>query len=84
VQQPLSITVGDVDFALEAAQARERKRVLEEGKEKGRHEVAILKGARHGFAVRGHPGVVEEVRSGLVAEDQAVAWFARWLRKGEA
>lgn len=73
-----------MDFALEVAQARECKRVLGEGKEKVRHEVAILKGARPGFAVRGHPGVMEEVRLGLVTEDQAVAWFARWLGKGEA
>jgi dienelactone hydrolase len=44
VQQQLSISIGDVDFALEVAQVQECKRVLEEGEEKGRYELVILEG----------------------------------------
>lgn len=68
---------------MEPEQAMVVKRILD-GKGEGRHEVVILEGAKHGFAVRGHPGVEEEARLRLVAEDQAVSWFRRWLGGGKA
>ena len=47
-------------------------------KEKGRFEIQIVEGAKHGFAVRGNPEDEEEARQAQKAEDQAVAWFERW------
>ena len=78
---PLSVSVGDVDLALPVAQAREMKDVLErKDGGQGRYELALLEGARHGFAIRGNPENEEQMRLAQVAEDQAVAWFKKWLK----
>ena len=47
--------------------------------DRGRFVVSVVEGAKHGFAVRGHLGIEEEVKQGMVAEDQAVDWFQKWL-----
>lgn len=82
---PLSICQGSEDIVLKMAGVRTIEEIFR-GKEeklgsgeKGRYEIVVVEGAKHGFAVRGDPGVQEEVKQGLQAEDQAVAWFERWL-----
>lgn len=47
--------------------------------ERGRFRIRVVEGAKHGFAIRGNLGIEEEVRHGMVAEDEAVEWFERWL-----
>ena len=46
---------------------------------KSKFEIEVVEGAKHGFAVRGHPEREEEMRQAQIAEDQAVNWFTRWL-----
>ena len=57
--------------------------VLEAKNEPERFEFTLLHGAKHGFAVRGQlddeTGKQEEFTQ--IAEDQAVSWFDKWLRK---
>ena len=81
VNLPLSVCVGDVDIALAIGQVETTRKILaEKGGE--RHEVVVIPGARHGFAVRAKPDDEKAVEQGVKAEEQAVAWFQRWLRKG--
>ena len=80
-RRPLSVCLGDADVALAAPQARRVKAILE-GRDEARFEVVILPGALHGFAIRGAIDDPKQVEYSQVAEDQAVAWFNRWLREG--
>ena len=80
VTLPLSISIGDVDIAMRLPQAEQVKRILEE-KGKDKHEVVIIPGAQHGFAVRAHPDDEKAVEQGKQAEDQAVNWFTKWAGK---
>ena len=41
--------------------------------------ITVVEGALHGFAVRGNLGIEEEVQHGMVAEDEAVKWYQKWL-----
>ncbi len=68
-------------MAMRIGQVEQTKKIL---KEKGAdmHEVVIIPGAKHGFAVRAKPDDKEAVEQGLKAEEQAVAWFNRWFGKG--
>ncbi|CAH0047353.1 unnamed protein product [Clonostachys solani] len=77
VKVPLSVSVGDVDIALKKAQAQQAKKILE-SKEAGRHEMFIIPGAKHGFAIRGHPNDKAEMEYADQAEAQALAWFVKW------
>ena len=54
------------------------KEILEV-KKKGDHEVVILPGAKHGFAVREDPTDPLQMEYAEKAEAQAVAWFGRWF-----
>ncbi|KAL9102008.1 MAG: hypothetical protein Q9187_009175 [Circinaria calcarea] len=82
VNLPLSVAVGDVDFVMLLAQVQQTKAILEEkGKDKDMHEVVIIPGAKHGFAVRAHPDDKKGVEQGLQAEEQAVRWFTKWFEK---
>ena len=47
--------------------------------DKGKYVISVVEGAKHGFAVRGDLGIEEEVKQGIIAEDQAVEWFQKWL-----
>lgn len=69
---PVSVAVGDNDTVLKGPQAVETKQILEA---KGGHEVTILPGAKHGFAVRTHPDDKHEMECAQKAEDQAISWF---------
>jgi dienelactone hydrolase len=79
VQKPLSISIGDVDIGIKIDMAKDIKELLEEKKQKGQHEVVILPGAKHGFAVRANPKEEDQVKSAGEALTQALAWFGRWL-----
>ncbi|KAI9880802.1 MAG: hypothetical protein M1830_000238 [Pleopsidium flavum] len=80
VTLPLSLAVGDVDIAMPLAQVQQAKDILEE-KGKDTHEVVIIPGARHGFAIRAHPDDEKAVEQGKQAEEQAVNWFTKWFEK---
>ena len=56
------------------------KKILE-AKDKERHEVVVIPGAVHGFAIRAKPDDEKAMEHGAKAEEQAVAWFQRWLGK---
>jgi len=86
VKLPLSVAIGDTDMAMSADKIQLMKKVLE-GKNSGsdsgdRYEVNILPGAVHGFAVRSHPQDQHEMECARRAEDQAIAWFDKWLARG--
>ena len=77
IKKPTSVSVGDVDAVLKKADAEKMKAILEaKGSD---HEMNILPGAKHGFAVRTHPEDETETKQAQLAEDQAIAWFTRWL-----
>lgn len=56
------------------------KDILEEKARKvDQFEVNIIPGAKHGFAVRTRPEDKHQMECAERAEEQAVAWFARWF-----
>ncbi|KAF4628251.1 hypothetical protein G7Y89_g9897 [Cudoniella acicularis] len=75
---PISVAVGDEDMALKAPLIRQMKEILE-AKEGQNHEVHIMPGAKHGFAVRTHPEDKREMECAEKAEVQAIEWFTRWF-----
>jgi dienelactone hydrolase len=77
VQRPLSVIVGNEDSAMNAAGIRQMEGIL---KKVDHHEVVILEGAKHGFAVRIDP--TDELQNNYAkqAEVQAIAWFSKWLQ----
>lgn len=52
---------------------------LLEVKKKGDHEVVIIPGAKHGFAVRVDAKDAFQAECADKAEEQAVSWFSRWF-----
>ena len=78
VRKPLSIAVGTRDNQLSLPKLEQIKAIFAE-KEQGKFELVVYEGAMHGFAVRGNPNNRKELEQGREAEDQAVAWFTRWL-----
>jgi dienelactone hydrolase len=77
VKLPLSVAVGDVDRAMKKRLVLQMKEILEV-KKKGDHEVVVLPGAKHGFAIRVDPKDEVQAEYAERAEMQAVAWFSRW------
>lgn len=73
---PISVAVGDNDMVLKAAPAKQMKQILEV---KSGHEVTILPGAKHGFAIRTHPDDEYEMECAEKAEIQAIKWFTKWF-----
>jgi len=78
VTLPLSIAVGNDDMALKAPLILKTKEILEV-KKKGDHEVVIMPGAKHGFAVRTNPEDKVQMEFAEQAEEQAVSWFSKWF-----
>ena len=78
VTLPLSVAVGDVDFVFPIAQVQQAKGILEE-KGKDKHQVVIIPGAKHGFAIRAHPDNEKGVEQGKQAEEQAVDWLTKFF-----
>ena len=75
---PTSVAVGDEDMAMKVPLIKQMKEILEV-KKKGDHEVNILPGAKHGFAIRTHPDDEHEMECAEKAEVQALDWFTRFL-----
>lgn len=78
VTLPLSVAVGNEDMAMKGPLIQQMKEILEV-KKKGDHEVVILPGAKHGFAIREDPKDQLQMEYAEKAEAQAVAWFGRWF-----
>lgn len=76
VSIPLSIVVGENDMALGKAVLTVKK--ILEVKKKGDHEVVIIEGAKHGFAVRTMDDKFQW-ECAAKAETQAVEWFQKWF-----
>lgn len=77
VNLPLSVAIGDEDMYMKGPVILQMKNILEE--KEGGHEVNIMKGARHGFAIRTDPEDELQMEYAAKAEDQALAWFGRWF-----
>ena len=75
---PISVAVGNEDMTMKAPLIQQMKEILEV-KKRGDHEVNILPGAKHGFAVRTHPDDEHEMECAEKAEVQAIEWFTRWF-----
>ena len=75
---PTSVAVGENDMAMKPPAIQQMKQILE-AKKTGEHEVNIIPGAKHGFAIRTHPDDKHEMECALRAEDQAISWFAKWF-----
>lgn len=82
---PLRICQGSEDFVLNMDGVRQIEGIFAAKEEqlpqsqKGKFLITVVEGAKHGFAVRGNLGIQEEVEHGMVAEDEAVKWFQKWL-----
>jgi dienelactone hydrolase len=77
VTVPLSVAVGNEDMAMSTPLIQQMKEILE--KKKDDHEVVIMPGAKHGFAVRTDPEEPLQMECADKAEVQAISWFSRWL-----
>ncbi|TVY58310.1 Protein AIM2 [Lachnellula cervina] len=78
VALPLSVVVGDLDSQLSEENAWKMKEILEV-KKKGDHEVDIIAGAKHGFALRLNPDNENEVANAELAEQQAINFLTKWV-----
>jgi dienelactone hydrolase len=74
---PISVAVGDEDVTMKVSLIQQMKEILEV--KGGNHEVNIIPGAKHGFAVRTHPDDKHEMECAEKAEVQAIEWFTRWF-----
>ncbi|KAG9248162.1 Alpha/Beta hydrolase protein [Calycina marina] len=74
---PLSIAVGDKDMAMKSPLIQQMKKILE-SKKSDIHQVVIMPGAKHGFAVRAEEGELQMSKA-QEAEDQAISWFNKWF-----
>jgi dienelactone hydrolase len=77
VKLPLSVAIGNEDMQMKGPQILQMKEILEVQKED--HEVVIMPGAKHGFAVRVDPTDEWQLECAARAEVQAIEWFSRWL-----
>lgn len=78
VTLPLSVAIGNDDMAMKGPLIKQMEEILTI-KKKGDHEVNIMPGAKHGFAVREDPNDKFQAECADKAEAQAIAWFARWF-----
>jgi dienelactone hydrolase len=76
VQRPLSVVVGNEDMAMSSEKIRQMEGILKKG---DHHEVVLLEGAKHGFAVR--VDLTDELQNkySKEAEVQAINWFTKWF-----
>jgi dienelactone hydrolase len=78
VTLPLSVAVGNEDQYMKDPLVLQMKEILEV-KKRGDHEVVIMPGAKHGFAVRVDPKDELQMEYAEKAEVQAIEWFGRWF-----
>jgi len=75
VNLPLSMALGDEDLYMKAPMVLRMKAILEE--KDGGHEVNIMPGAKHGFAIRNNPEDKLQMECAERAEVQAMEWFGK-------
>ncbi|KAI9704710.1 MAG: hypothetical protein M1836_006490 [Candelina mexicana] len=80
VDVPFSLAIGNKDMAMNMKAVGQVQDTLGKKKTAGDHEVRVYDGAKHGFAIRSNPGDEKEKAAGIEAEDQAVAFFSKWLQ----
>ena len=68
IKIPISWSVGEEDLQMKGPDVMRMKTMLESKKD-AEHDVQVIPGAKHGFAIRTHPAER--------AEEQAVSWFSR-------
>lgn len=78
VEIPISVAVGNEDMAMKPELIRKMEEILM-GKKGVENEVVIMKGAKHGFAVRQDKGDEYQVECADKAEKQAIEWFWKWF-----
>lgn len=76
IKIPISWSVGEEDMQMKGPDIQKMKAILESKKD-AEHDVQIIAGAKHGFAIRTHPEDKEEMAAAKRAEEQAVSWFSR-------
>ncbi|KAF4636415.1 hypothetical protein G7Y89_g1671 [Cudoniella acicularis] len=76
IELPICVSIGEEDMQMTAPNVLIMKEVLEV-KKKGDHEVNIIPGATHGFAVRLDPKDKHQVECAEKAEVQAIEWFTK-------
>ena len=78
---PVSFAIGDLDSQTSREQA-ETIRAIVEGKEaRLKGEVRMYEGCGHGFALRADNTLNDVSQQAAEAEDQAIAWFEKWLSR---
>ena len=80
IRVPFSMAVGDMDFVMGIKEVEQTKTILKSKGDDVPSKVVVYPGAGHGFAVRGNPGDEKEKMQGIEAEDQAIEWFAAYLK----
>jgi len=78
IKLPYSVSVGDVDFALPKQEVDKMIAALDDLKDVPT-EVVVIPDAKHGFAVRFDPSNKAALAMADKAENQMVAWFAKYL-----
>lgn len=79
VELPLSICIGNEDFALKMEGVERIKTVLNEKGDRVKSELVVVEGAKHGFAIRGDKASEEQLKQEEVAFEQAVKWLGSRL-----
>ena len=78
IKIPISWSVGEEDMQMKGPDVQKMKAILE-SKTDAQHDVQLIPGAIHGFAICTHPENKEEMVAAQRAEEQAVSWFSRWF-----
>jgi len=80
IKKPVSIAIGDKDFVLSAAQAKQTEGILKK-LEGVKTEIQHYAGAGHGFAVRADYNNDKQSAQAAEAEDQAVNFFTQCFKE---
>ncbi|KAF2763048.1 alpha/beta-hydrolase [Pseudovirgaria hyperparasitica] len=76
IKIPISWSVGEEDLQMKTDDIKKMKAILE-SKQDAEHEVILIPGAKHGYAVRTDPEDKVQMAAAEQAEQQAVSWFSR-------
>ena len=84
VIQPVSVAIGTLDVVCgpDGGEKIKKEFVKKGGEEKG-YEVSFVKDGMHGFGVRANVEDEEQAEHTKMSDDQAIAFFERWLLKGK-
>lgn len=76
IRIPTSMALGDQDAQLGKDEIAKIRRIFDRTSD---HEINVEEGAKHGYAIRLHPGDEHETVCAARAERQAIDWFAKHL-----